>query len=222
MVTPVTTLHRHEAEELAQSGGELDRLPLTRIDQPSKDAARKQTGVLCKEAKQNAVEEVSYLFRVVSPLAQSPSNFSEAPGRLLRDLRWRLLGTAGLRIVEEGAQSALWLRWLGSKVSEREAVDRFRITLLPQAPNCSGDVALESTHRLALALALRDLPIEIGAGLFRMMSLGEDDSVQDRVEPTIAASVEAMTNQASGRRFERCGAGVGRELCVGVEAVTGT
>ena len=110
----------------------------------------------------------------------------------------------------------------GSGDEGLQTCDSDRITLLPQAPNCSGDVALESTHRLALALALRDLPIEIGAGLFRMMSLREDDSVQDRVEPTIAASVEAMTNQASGRRFERCGAGVGRELCVGVEAVTGT
>ena len=55
-----------------------------------------------------------------------------------------------------------------------------------------------------------------------MVGLREDDSEQDRVDPTIAAAVEAMTNQAGGRRFERCRTGVGRELRVGVEAVTGT
>jgi hypothetical protein len=92
--------------------------------------------------------------------------------------------------------------------------------LRPEAPDHPDGEAFESTDGLSFGLALSDASIEIRASLGRVMRLGQGDAVNDRVEAPVSKPVEAMTNVASGRRFEGRNAGVCGDLRISSEART--
>ncbi|OGO08868.1 MAG: hypothetical protein A2Y61_06150 [Chloroflexi bacterium RBG_13_60_13] len=54
------------------------------------------------------------------------------------------------------------------------------------------------------------------------MHLGQHDTVENSVEPPIAAPVQAMAHKSSGGRLQRRDAGVGGQLCISREPVTGS
>ena len=54
----------------------------------------------------------------------------------------------------------------------------------------------------------------------RVVRLGQGDSIDDRVEPAIAAAIEPMPDDAGGRGFKGRDSGVGGQLSVGGETRT--
>jgi hypothetical protein len=81
-------------------------------------------------------------------------------------------------------------------------VDHPSSALQPEAPDRTVDEPFESTDGLAFGLALRDSSIEILPCLFGMVSLGQSDPIDDRIESPVATTVETMTDKAGGRCFQ--------------------
>ena len=63
-------------------------------------------------------------------------------------------------------------------------------------------------------LAFGHAPVEVDFRLGKMMGLGQDDEVEDMIEPSVAASIEAVTDSPSRRSLERSGPRVSCELGV--------
>ncbi len=84
---------------------------------------------------------------------------------------------------------------LGSLLQHR--LPRLRETALPQPPNRPDQIALERTDRLAPGLAVRLSSSKVGLRWRPGPGLGQRDPIQDGIEPTIAALVQAVADGAS-------------------------
>jgi len=71
------------------------------------------------------------------------------------------------------------------------------LALLPQPPDRSYYESPERPVGLASRLAFGDPPVQISLGFRKVMSLREHNAVQGGVETSVAASIQAMADQAS-------------------------
>ena len=83
----------------------------------------------------------------------------------------------------------------------------------------AGDVAFEAADDLALGLAFGGAPRGVGAGAWAVAQAADGGHVQAAVGVAVAAVVEAVTDGASGGRWDRAGAAECRERAVAAEAV---
>ena len=82
--------------------------------------------------------------------------------------------------------------------SDRERYDAWEV-----AVDLAGDVTLEDTHDLRLALAFESAPLDVGAGARVRAHAGEHDAPQGMVGLTVAAPVESMADRLAGRGVDR-------------------
>ncbi len=95
------------------------------------------------------------------------------------------------------------------------------LTLLPQAPDGPDNEAFERPERLAFGLALGDTPLYVGPCLGGVTRLREGNAIEDGVEATVTAAVQAVAHPSRRGRFERGDPGVGGELGVRGETSPG-
>ena len=70
------------------------------------------------------------------------------------------------------------------------------LAFLPEFPDRPDDEALQGSMGFPSRLAFGYPSIEVGLGLWQMVSLGKHDEVQHVVETPVATSVEAMARVA--------------------------
>src|SRR5262245_31170778 len=80
------------------------------------------------------------------------------------------------------------------------------------------EVALEAADRLAHALALARLALDVGDRRRVVLAAADDDRVQRTVELAVPAGVEPVAVDASGGGGDRGGAGEAGERGLGAEA----
>src|SRR5262249_57869858 len=78
---------------------------------------------------------------------------------------------------------------------------------LEHAEEVAGEVALEATDRLAHALALAGLALDVADSRTVVLAAADDDRVQHAVELPVAAWVEPVAEDAAGGGGDRGGPG---------------
>src|SRR5579864_3564738 len=91
--------------------------------------------------------------------------------------------------------------------------------VLPQAPDGADEVAFERADGLALGLALAQAACDVVLSRRPTAQLGQGNTVENGIEPAVAAAVEAVAHAARRGRFERGHARVGGELALAGEAL---
>ena len=84
----------------------------------------------------------------------------------------------------------------------------------------TNDVAFQRPDGFAPRFPLARAARQVRLGLGRAARLGDRDTIKDRVEPPIAAPVEAVADTPGRGCRERGGTGVGRELRIGGETLS--
>jgi len=74
---------------------------------------------------------------------------------------------------------------------------------------------------LAARFPLGDTALDVGLGGGQMVRLRQHDAIEHGVEPPVTAAVEAMAHKSSGGRLQGRHAGVGGQLRVSGEPMTG-
>lgn len=95
------------------------------------------------------------------------------------------------------------------------------LALLPKAPDGANNEPPQGPVSLTTRLPLRETPVDVRPGCRQVVRLGQHDTIEHGIEPPIAASVQAMAHKSSGRRLQRRHAGVGGQLRVSREPMTG-
>jgi len=95
-------------------------------------------------------------------------------------------------------------------------------TLRPHAPDGADEIAFERADGRALGLARAHATRAVVLRRGPPAQLGQGDAVEDRVEPPVAAAVEAVTDPPSRGRLHRGDAGIGGEWGRALEAAAGT
>jgi len=94
-------------------------------------------------------------------------------------------------------------------------------TLAPELEDSAREVTLECTVRLAAGFLFRGPASKVGLGGRQVAGLRDGDSKEQRVQATIAATVQAVAHSSGGGCFEWRHAGIGCEACVGPKAGAG-
>ena len=89
----------------------------------------------------------------------------------------------------------------------------------PGVEDGADDEALVGTDSLAERLALGSAAGDVGTGTGVVTALGEGDAVEDGVELSVGAAIEAVAEGTGGGGLDGSGGGEGSELGIGEEAV---
>jgi hypothetical protein len=97
----------------------------------------------------------------------------------------------------------------------------WQLALLPEPPDGSDDEAPQAAVSFSTCLALRDSS-QVDLSGRQVVCLSQSDSVDDGVEPSIAASVQAVAYTTRRGSFQGANASVSGQLSVGREAQAGS
>src|SRR5215472_805834 len=96
----------------------------------------------------------------------------------------------------------------------------YGVKVLEQAEDPPSQVTLEAASELAVVLALASAPKRVGLCLGMEVHAPHDDGVKSSIELTIPTAIQSVTNDLSGRSWDRCHAGEGGESSLRTQAST--